>query len=145
MEGQLSLFPEVKKSSVKTKTQKIKKTLDPSKTYDERMKRFLHYMETKGMHEQWIEMSVGEIRIVIEALADYHDIASGHIETMEDAYGKAAWEYELKRIKQIQAKLEESIRYNRDKQFEICKKRRRPKDDDIGEDAVVLASRGMRR
>ena len=143
MEGQLSLFPEEKKPHVKMRPRK--RNFDPSQTYDKRMERFLHYMETKGMHEQWIEMAAGEIRIVIEALADYHDIVSRHIETMEDAYGKAAWEYELERIKQIQTKLEESIRYNRDRQFEICKKRRKPKDDDIGEDAVVLlASRGKR-
>lgn len=142
MEGQLSLFPEEKKPHVKMRLRK--RNFDPPRTYDDRMKRFLHYMETKGMHEQWIEMAVGEIRTVIEALADYHDIVSEHIETMEDAYGKAAWEYQLGKLKQIQVKLEQSIKYDRDKQFEICKKRRKPKDDDIGEEAVVLAARGRK-
>lgn len=143
MKGQLSLFPEEQKPPVKMKLKKME--FDPSQTYNERMKRFLHYMETKGMHDHQIEMAVGEIRAVIDALADYYDIVSEHVETMEDSYGKAAWEYQMGKLKQIQIKLEQSIKYDRDKQFEICKRRRKPKDDDIGEDAIVLlASRGKR-
>ncbi len=142
MEGQLSLFPEEQKLPAKIKQKKEKKNIDPAQTFDERMKRFWHYMETKGMHEQWIETVVGELRIIIDALADYHDIVSGRVGLMEDPYAKAAWEYQLKRIKQIQGKLEESVGYNRDEQLETCKKRRHSNDGDIGEDALVLASRG---
>lgn len=83
----------------------------------------------------------GSLRIVVDALADYHDIVSRKTEGM-DGYAKAVWEVRLERIKQIQAKLEQSIGYDRDRQMEICRKRRPPKDDDIGEDAIVLASRG---
>lgn len=147
MEGQLSLFPEEQKPPVKMKPRQPKVRMDPgpSQTFDGRMERFLHYMETKGMHEQWIEMAVGEIRIVVDALADYHDIVSKHIEAMEDAYGKAAWEYQLGKLKDIQVKLEESTGYSRDKQIEVCKKRRKPRNDDIGEDAVVLLAQGAGR
>ena len=99
-------------------------------------------METKGMNEQWIEMAVGELRIMIDALADYHDIASERVKEMENGYGKAVWEHRLGRIKQIQSKLEDSIGYDRDRQLEVCRKRKPEKDTDIGEDAIVLASRG---
>lgn len=119
----------------------IKKEHDPSRIHDERMKRFWHYMETKGMNEQWIETAEGELRIVIEALADYYDIASRNTETMETAWAKAAWGNRLERIKQIQTKLEESTGYSRDKQLEICMKRKPVKDNDIGEDAMVLMYR----
>ena len=138
MEGQLNLFPEEHKSSVKVK-KKREKSVDPSQTFDERMKRFWHYMDIKGMNEQWIETCVGELRIVIEALADYYDIACRSAETMEVGYSRAVWEERLKRIKCIQTNLEEATRYNRDKQIEICKKPKRVRNDDIGEDALVIA------
>lgn len=115
--------------------------MDPSQTFDERMKRFWHYMDTKGMNEQWIETCVGDLRIVIDTLADYYDMTSKNVETMGTGYPKAAWEDRLKRIKQIQTKLEESTGYNRDKQIEICKKRKQVRNDDIGEDALVIMSR----
>lgn len=138
MEGQLNLFPEEHKSSVKVK-KKREKSVDPSQTFDERMKRFWHYMDTKGMNEKWIETCVGELRIVIEALADYYDIACRSAETMEVGYPRAVLEERLKRIKCIQTNLEEATGYNRDKQIEICKKPKRVRNDDIGEDALVIA------
>lgn len=143
MEGQLSLFEQEEQNPAKTgkKKEKKRKETEPSQTFDERLKRFWHYMETKGMHEQYIETAEGELRIVVDALADYHDIVCRKTEGM-DGYDKAVWEVRLERIKQIQAKLEQSIGYDRDRQMEICRKRRPPKDDDIGEDAIVLASRG---
>lgn len=145
MEGQLSLFPEEQEPSVKMKTQREKKRkeIDPSQTFEERRKRFWHYMDMKGMNEQYIETAEGELRIVVDALADYHDIVSRKIEEME-GYAKAVWEIRLEKIKQIQAKVEQSIGYDRDRQLEACRKRRPPKDDDIGEDAVVLAARGKK-
>lgn len=93
------------------------------------------------MNEQWIETSKGELRIIIETLADYYDVVSKDIEVMEEGYVKAVWEIRLERIKQIQEKLEKSTGYNRDKQLEICMKRKSRKDDDIGEEALVLAAR----
>lgn len=140
MEGQLNLFPEEHKSSVKVK-KKREKSVDPSQTFDERMKRFWHYMDIKGMNEKWIETCVGELRIVIEALADYYDIGCRSAETMEVGYPRAVLEERLKRIKCIQTNLEEATGYNRDKQIEICKKPKRVRNDDIGEDALVIALR----
>ena len=90
-----------------------KREVDPSQTYDERMKRFWHYMEHKEMNEQWIETCVGELRIRVEALADYYDMADKIVEAMEMGYPKAAWKNRLERIKQIQTKIEESTGYSR--------------------------------
>lgn len=134
IEGQLVLFPLEKKEPKKTK----EKATDPNQTFAERMNRFWHYMETKGMNEQWIETAPGELRIIIDALADYYDIAIAKTEEM-NGYAKAVWENRLNRIKQIQTKLEGSIGYSRDKQLEICAKRKSKKEDDIGEDALVMA------
>ena len=134
IEGQLVLFPLEKKEPKKSK-EKVK---DPNQTFEERMKRFWHYMETKGMNEQWIETAPGELRIIIDALADYYDIAIAKTEEM-NGHAKAVWENRLNRIKQIQTKLEGSIGYSRDKQLEICAKRKPKKEDDIGEDALIMA------
>jgi len=143
MYEQLSLFntdsdqktvdADVKKPRTSTK----KKNDDPNQRFDERTKRFLHYMEHKGMNERWIETCSGEIRIIVEALADYYDIASEKVDGM-DGYAKAVWGYHMQRIKEIQTKLEDSIGYNRDRQLEICMKKKHKKDDDIGEDALAL-------
>ena len=134
IEGQLVLFPQEKKEPKKSK----EKATDPNQTFEERMKRFWHYMETKGMNEQWIETAPGELRIIIDALADYYDIVIAKTEEM-NGYAKAVWENRLNRIKQIQTKLEGSIGYSRDKQLEICAKRKSKKEDDIGEDALIMA------
>lgn len=96
------------------------------------------------MNEKWIEMAEGEIRIVIEALADYYDVMIEHVESMEIGHPKAVWEDRIKRIKKIQEKLEESLGYNRDRQLEICKKRRSSRNDDIGEDAITLIGKRRR-
>lgn len=136
MEEQMNLFPEEQNPLVRK--EKGKKGPDPSQTYDERRKRFLHYMEIKGMDERWIEMAEGEIRIVIEALADYYDVMNEQVGKMEIGYPKAVWEDRLEKLKKIQTKLEESLGYNRDRQLEICKKRRSSRNDDIGEDAITL-------
>lgn len=136
MEGQLSFFPEEQKT-IRTGRKKKEKCADPSQTFDERMKRFWHYMENRGMHEQWIETSVGEIRIIIDALADYCDIIAREAGKM-DGYPRAVWEERLKRIEQIQEKLEESSGYSRDQQLVECMKRKHKKDSDVGEDALVI-------
>ncbi len=145
MYEQLSLFNadsnrEMPSCDAKNPVSTKKKNTDPSQAFDERKKRFLHYMEHKGMNEQWIETASGELRIIIDALADYYDIVSEKVNAME-GYKKAAWEYQLQRIKQIQTKLENSIGYNRDKQLEICMKKKSKKDNDIGEDALVLLTK----
>lgn len=138
MEGQLSLFQEEQDFSVKTKKKKKEKNTDPDQTYDERMKRFYHYMEYKGMDERWIETCVGDLRTVIDALADYFDIVSKKVVTMEIGYSKTAWEIQLEKIKRIQMELEKATGYSRNAQLEKCMKKRELKDNDIGEDALTL-------
>ena len=90
-----------------------KREVDPSQTYDERMKRFWHYMEHKEMNEQWIETCVGELRIIVEALADYYDMADQIVEAMEMGYPKSAWKNLIERIKQILTMIAESTGYSR--------------------------------
>ena len=139
---QLSLFSTEsnKKASKRPCASKKGKDIDPSRAFDERMKRFLHYMDTRGMDERLIKTCPGELKIIIDVLADYYDIVSKKVIEM-DGYAKAAWEYQLQRIKEIQAKLENLIGYIRDKQLEICRKKKPKMDDDIGEDALVLAAK----
>ena len=132
MYEQLNLFNTV--SSEK------KKDADPFQKFDQEMKRYWHYMETKGMNEQWIETAPGELRIIIDALADYYDMAGEKVNAME-GYARAVWENRLEKIKKIQAKMEDSIGYSRDRQLDICMKRRAKKNDDIGEDALVLMAK----
>ena len=76
-------------------------------------------------------------------LADYCDIISGHVRAMETGYPKAVLEQRLDKIQQIRVKLEESIRYSRDRQIEKCMKRRSKKESDIGEDALHVVPEAL--
>lgn len=136
MKGQLSLFETEKKTQKNTKKQK---NVSPEQTYDERMKRFWHYWNNKTACENQIETCEGELRIIVEALADYYEYVSKKIELMEHGYGKAVWEHRLQKIKEIQRKIENSIGYSRDEQLVKCQKRGNSRNDDIGEDALILA------
>ena len=141
MDGQLNLFeidekPKLKKNHKKAKR---KKEISPDQTYDERMKRFWHYWNNKTAYENQIETCVGELRIIVDSLADYTDYISRETEKMEHGYGKAVWEHRIEKIKEIQKKIEESIGYNRDEQLVKCQKRKKSDNDDIGEDALILA------
>ncbi len=137
MKGQLSLFQNEEKPCGNKKKERF---ADPSQTFDEHMKRFLHYMDTKGMDERWIEMAPGEICIIIDSLADYYDIVIRNVNEM-DGYAGAAWKDRLEKIKKIQARLEDSVGYNRDRQLEKCMRQKSRNVGDIGEDALVLAAK----
>lgn len=139
MDGQLSLFESDPKPIKPKKKKPIKRSTSPDQTHEERMKRFWHYWNNKTAYENQIETCVGELRIIVDALADYSDYASGYIEKMEHGYSKAAWENRIKKIKEIQGKIELSIGYNRDEQLIKCQKIKEKKVDDIGEDALILA------
>lgn len=128
MDGQINIFGKEEKSEKN----------DPNHTYEERMKRFWHYWNNKAAKENQIETCEGELRIIVDALADYYDYASRYIEEME-GYAKAAWENRIEKIRKIQSKIEQSIGYDRDKQLEKCQKKRKENNDDVGEDAIVLA------
>lgn len=138
--GQLSLFGgEERRISVKKKDNKPVKAKDPAQSYDERMKRFWHYWNNKTAYENQIETCVGELKIIVDALADYCDYVSRKIDEMPQAYERAVWEIRRDKINAIQSKIEEKIGYNRDEQLIKCQKRRTAKEDDIGEDALIMA------
>ena len=140
MDGQLSLFgKEEEQISTKKKSNKSAKIADPNQSYEERMKRFWHYWNTKTAYENQIETCIGELRIIVDALADYYDYISIKIDEMPHGYNKAVWEIRRDKIKAIQSKIEENIGYNRDEQIIKCQKNRPAKQDDIGEDALVMA------
>lgn len=113
---------------------------DATRAYDACMKRWWRFWSHKGGKEEMFETAPGELKIIIDSLADYHDIASVHVAELE-GYQGVVWKYQLKRIEDIQKKLEQFIGYDRDKQLEICRKKRPAKEDDIGEDAMILAVR----
>lgn len=50
MDGQTNLSKEDKRFVAKINKQKQPKSMDPDQTYDERIKRFWHYMENKMMY-----------------------------------------------------------------------------------------------
>lgn len=148
IDGQLLLFPEeveernetsVKTHRVNRVNKKSKKQADPAQSYDERMKRFWHYFNHKNCYENQIETCVGELQWIVDALADYRDIVSKEIASMQ-GYDRAVWEIQMERLEKAQKKIEESLGYSRDEALVLCMKKRNKKEtDDIGGDALELS------
>lgn len=105
----------------------------------------VEYYDLKG-HELHFKICPGDLQIVCNVLYDYCNMISemivdppegvdqGTIELWRARYG-----YYLERIQKIRGKIETGIGYSTEKAIEKCKKRKPKKDDDIGEDALVMA------
>lgn len=61
-----------------------------------------------------------------------------------DACGRIQYELHIKRCLKIQKLISEQIGYDREAAIEKCRKKNHRKDEDVGEDAVVLAARRKR-
>lgn len=88
----------------------------------------------------------GDLQIVCNVLYDYCNMLSEMLtDPPEGVDGntieiwKARYEYYLERVRKIREKIETGIGYSTEKAIEKCNKRKPKKDDDIGEDAIVMA------
>lgn len=89
----------------------------------------------------------GDLIKICNALHDYTDLLGTYIDEYKDDIGKAVTVATYKiysdRLKKIQSKIEETIGYSTSAAIEKCRKKalKQKGDSDIGEDALVLASR----
>ena len=89
-----------------------------------------------------IETCWGDIVVMCNALEDYANMLESVIpEWKLDGVRKAMYEYHAKRCRKISLRYQEAIGYNYRDALINCAKMRNRKDDDAGEDALILANR----
>lgn len=87
-----------------------------------------------------ISMCPGDLIIMCNVLNDYASALDVFSEE-KTGYEQAVYKYQAGRCRKIQKKLEESLGYDVQKSIEKCAKKKGKKNNDIGEDALVLAIR----
>lgn len=105
----------------------------------------IEYYDLKGQ-ELHFKICPGDLQIVCNVLYDYCNMLSEMIANPPDGVDEntiqlwgARYGYYLERIQKIRGKIETGIGYSTEKAIEKCNKRKPKKDDDIGEDALVMA------
>lgn len=105
----------------------------------------IEYYNFSGQ-ELHFKICPGDLQIVCNVLFDYCNMLSEMLADPPDGVDentigiwKARYEYYLERVQKIRGKIETGIGYSTEKAIEKCNKRKPKKDDDIGEDALVMA------
>ena len=99
---------------------------------------------------QEIYMCPGDLICICNVLYDYAHIFEAFIQEAEEQgeeWRKYTYEYHLDRCRNIQEKIESVMGYSTEKAIEKCRKKQgKPmQDEDVGEDALVLLVRRMRK
>ena len=100
----------------------------------------ISYFNTDGDHE--MQACYGDIKLTIDALMDYTQMLDTVCTQWKLAgFHKASYEYHADRLRKFADKLQAAIGYDYAATLEKCRKKqkRKPKDDDIGEDGITLA------
>ena len=107
----------------------------------------LHMRDIDGDHE--IRTCYGDIYKIVNALMDYARLLELVCDEWRlQGYHRVYYEYHAEKLRAIAKKYQEGIGYDYDAAIEQCKakKKRGPKDDSIGGDALELAmSRGSKK
>lgn len=107
----------------------------------------LQFYNLKSQCYQGIHTCEGDITVMCNAMADYADLIMEFIRQSDyEGYQKAFYEVYANRCRKISEKLQEQIGYSREAAIERCRIKRgwRESDNDIGEDALVMAVKKSR-
>lgn len=112
----------------------------------------IRFYNLKAGCYQGIHSCEGDVIVICNAMADYADLLMEYIRQSDyEGYQKAFYEVHAERCRKISLKLQEQIGYDRDAAIEKCRAKRKyygqgseDNNDDVGEDAMVLAVRKSR-
>lgn len=107
----------------------------------------IRYYNLKSKCYQGIHSCEGDMVVICNAMADYADLMMEFIRQSDyEGYQKAFYEVHANRCRKISEKLQEQIGYDRNAAIEKCRAKKKyyeqgggESDNDIGEDAMVLA------
>lgn len=97
-----------------------------------------------------IYMCPGDLMYICNVLYDYGRIFKAFMQEANiqgEEWKKYTYEYYLKRCRKIQEKIESSIGYSTEAAIDKCRKKqgKSKRDEDVGEDALVLAIKHARK
>ena len=83
----------------------------------------------------------GDLILAINAMIDYADICDRKATEMEHGFEASSLRYYAERFRKIADKWAKAIGFDREKAIAICEKKKlhKKKDDDFGEDALMLS------
>lgn len=91
-----------------------------------------------------VQSCQGDLIVICNALTDYAGLLSEYLKEeggRMDACGRMQYELHIRRCLKIGKLISEQIGYDREAAIEKCRKKNRRKEEDAGEDAMVLAVR----
>lgn len=105
----------------------------------DRQVQFEHCINIKKLKDYKVSCSYGDMVLIICILKDYLKMIGSKEGVM--------WDYYRNRFSKLADKLSAQIEYDYEKQVEICRKKMSAgeKENDIGEDAVMLAVKKSKR
>lgn len=86
------------------------------------------------------DMCPGDLMLICNVLHDYSALLEEWLQYFEGGATQFLYKYHMNKCRKIQSKIEKELSYSTEKAIEKCNKRKK-KSDDIGEDALVLATR----
>lgn len=105
----------------------------------------IEYYNLSGQ-ELHFKICPGDLQITCNVLYDYCNMLSemladppAEVDKNTIELWKARYDYYLGRVQKIREKIETGIGYSTEKAIEKCNKRKTKKNNDIGEDALVMA------
>lgn len=121
----------------------IRITDEVRKSEDDRVR--IEYYTLDGRRPE-IYMCPGDLIVICNVLHDYASAMEVFAEE-DPGWDQAMLEYHAQRCRKIQKQIETAMGYNVEAAVEKCRKNmnRKRKDDDVGEDAFVLAVRARGR
>lgn len=102
----------------------------------------IEYYTLDGKHPE-LYMCPGDLMMICNVLHDYASLLEELLKSFPEQLPQFLYEYHAGRCRKIQYKIENEMGYSTEKAIEKCRKRqgRMHKDDNVGEDAMVLAVR----
>lgn len=109
-------------------------------TYDERKVRYIKYLETRNMFDITIEFSEGELKMIVDSLADYVDLIRPIVDQEQcSSYYNALWRIQIDKINKVKKKIEKAIGYDRDFQLAKCQtENKKEQISNVGADSLEL-------
>lgn len=95
----------------------------------------LCFRDSKGSYE--IKTCYGDIRKIVDALMDYANILEKVcVEWKLEGFHRATYELHAEKLRDIAKKYQIGIGYDYEKALEKCRKKKKQKESDIGDDAL---------
>ena len=104
----------------------------------------IRYYDVDKAAEKTVHSCQGDLFVICNVLADYAQLLREYLESdwnQLDTCGQYMYEYQINRCLKIQHRIEEQIGYSHAEAVEKCLKKVNRRNEDVGDDALILLAR----